>query len=201
MFNAIVLAAGRSERMGDRNKLTLNLNEGTIISTVIRQLKKSQVGKIIVVVGHEHKDVTEALKGMSDLQIVYNARYKKGQMTSIKAGLSGLDSRCEGFLVCLGDMPSITGTEYDLMMNEYRSINSNVSHPITRPVYRDNIGHPVIFHSIYKNEILKAWHNADCRQVIQQHKKNYHPVPVSSVNFFLDIDNEEEYNRLIQYTS
>ena len=201
MFNAIVLAAGRSERMGVRNKLTLNLNEGTIISTVIKQLKKSQIGKIIVVVGHEHKDVIEAIEEIPDLQIVYNSRYKKGQMTSIKAGLSGIDTGCEGFLVCLGDMPSITGEEYDLMIDEYRSIKSNVSHPIARPVYKDSIGHPVVFHSIYKNEILKASHNADCRQVIQLHKNNYHPVPVSSVNFFLDIDNEEEYNRLIQYTS
>ncbi len=201
MFNAIVLAAGTSERMGIRNKLTLNLNEGTIISNVVNQLKRSQIGKIIVVVGHEHKEVIDALKETPDLQIVYNSRYKKGQMTSIKAGLSAIDPGCEGFLICLGDMPSIQGEEYDMMINEYRAIKLSSDHPIARPVYKESIGHPVIFHSIYKQEIINAPEQADCRLVIERHKKEYHPISVTSVNFFLDIDNEEEYNRLIQYTS
>ena len=53
MFNAIVLAAGLSTRMGARNKLTLSLQDKTIISTVVHNLSQSTVDQITVVVGHE----------------------------------------------------------------------------------------------------------------------------------------------------
>ena len=75
---AIVLAAGKSERMG-RNKLLLELGGKTIIERVLDALKKVNITQIIIVVGHEEYKIKELLKKFPDkIKIVINYEYKKG---------------------------------------------------------------------------------------------------------------------------
>jgi molybdenum cofactor cytidylyltransferase len=201
MFNAVVLAAGLSTRMGAKNKLTLNLHGQTIISSVIRNLSHSNIDQITVVVGHEHRAVTQSLSDYPQVQIVFNSLYERGQMTSIKAGVSALSSNTEGFLICLGDMPSITSEDYNFMIEQYKSSLDKTATPIVRPIHTDRVGHPVMFHSSYKLDISDAPDSSDCKLIIGKNINHYYPITVDSDNFFADIDNESEYNRLIQHSS
>lgn len=201
MFNAIVLAAGLSTRMGARNKLTLSLQDKTIISTVVHNLSQSTVDQITVVVGHEHGVITKALNSFPQVQIVFNSLYENGQMTSIKAGVGALPPQCEGFLICLGDMPSITSEEYNFMLEHYKSSLAKTDTPVVRPIHSDRVGHPVVFHNSYKDDILNAPITSDCKLIIGKNIDHYYPITVGSDNFFTDIDNESEYNHLIQHSS
>jgi len=199
MLNAIVLAAGLSRRMGSENKLTLPLEDKTIVSTVVCNLSQSNVDQITVVVGHEHKLITEALINYRQVKIVFNSLYEIGQMTSIKAGISSLDAKCKGFLICLGDMPSITAEDYNVLLDQYKSTLSKTATPIIRPIYEDRVGHPVLFHHTYKKAIEKAPDESECKMIIGQNIDHYYPSKINSDNYFLDIDNKEAYNRLVQY--
>lgn len=201
ILNAIVLAAGLSTRMGSKNKLTLQLQDKTIISTVIDNLSKSGVNQITVVVGHERSMITEALNDYPQVQIVFNSLYESGQMTSIKAGIIALDSICQGFLICLGDMPSITAEDYKFVIEQYQLSLAKTATPIVRPIHADRVGHPVVFHNSYKDAILNAPDTSKCKLIIGQNIEHYYPVTCESDNFFADIDNEYEYNRLIQHNT
>ena len=197
MINAIVLAAGLSRRMGSENKLTLPLEDKTIVSTVVHNLTQSNVDQITVVVGHEYKLITESLINYRHVQIVFNSLYEIGQMTSIKAGMSSLDAKCEGFLICLGDMPSITSEDYNVMLDQYKSTLSKTATPIIRPICEDQVGHPVLFHHTYKKAIKNTPDDSDCKMIIGQNIDHYYPFKINSDSYFLDIDNKEEYNRLV----
>jgi len=201
MINAIVLAAGLSRRMGSENKLTLPFHDKTIISTVVHNLSHSRVDQIAVIVGHEHKLITKSISCIPDVQIIYNSLYSIGQMTSIKAGMSSLDSKCEGFLICLGDMPSITSEDYNVLLDQYKSARPKTDAPIVRPIQGDRVGHPVMFHNTYKDAIRNAPNDTDCKLIIGQNIDHYYPFKSNTDNFFLDIDDKEAYNHLIQYNS
>ena len=53
MISAIILAAGKSERMELGNKLLLETKNSTIIQTTIRKIKASKVNEIVLVLGKE----------------------------------------------------------------------------------------------------------------------------------------------------
>ncbi len=201
MIDAILLAAGSSVRMGSVNKLTLNFGEQTVLATVISHLKRSKVDRINVVVGHEHDQIIKQIDNDSDVQIIYNSIHRKGQMSSIQAAMGQVRDQSDGFMICLGDMPSITPEEYNYIIDNFSDIKRKQTAPIVRPVYKESVGHPVIFDPVYKHTIIDQSHQSKCQRIIDQHRDSFIAIPVSSVNYFLDIDNEEDYNRLIQYAS
>ena len=76
MLSAILLAAGRSERMG-RLKQLMPLGESTIIERAIDSLSSSAVNEVIVVVGHEAEEITKAISA-KPAKIVFNPNYREG---------------------------------------------------------------------------------------------------------------------------
>ena len=115
--------------------------------------------------------------------------------------MSSLDSECEAFLICLGDMPSITSEEYNSLIDHYKDTLQKTDQPIVRPIYNDQVGHPVVFHHSYNADILDAPNESDCKLIIGQNIDHYYPIQIDSGNFVLDIDNEEEYSQYIKQNS
>lgn len=102
---AIVLAAGRSQRMG-ANKLTLMLEGKPLVRHAVDAARAASLEKIIVVVGHEAEKVRAALAG-SAVAFVANEDYAEGLSTSLKKGVAALPQEIDGAMVFLGDMPDI----------------------------------------------------------------------------------------------
>ena len=198
-IDAIVLAAGSSTRMPSANKLLLDTLGELMIQKVISQLTNSQINNLIVVIGYEHEQIIDALKDYPDIKFIYNAAFKKGQSFSIKAAMSMVAEDSDAFMVCLGDMPMISTDDYNLMIDEYDAISQNISRPIIRPIYKESIGHPVIFHKSYQDDVLRLASGDDCREVIKSNADNYFKIEVNSINYFFDIDNDHDYQRLIRY--
>ena len=109
---AVVLAAGQSSRMGEVNKLMMEIQGRSVISLVVNQLLKSKVNEVIVVTGYEAKQVEEQLSGLS-VKFVNNPEFSKGLSTSLRTALSAVSSESAGILVCLGDMPSVRSSHID----------------------------------------------------------------------------------------
>ncbi len=68
MICAIVLASGRSRRMGVQ-KLLLDYGGKTVISHIVEQLLDSVIDRVYVVVGHDRDRVAEESRGVS---VVFN---------------------------------------------------------------------------------------------------------------------------------
>ena len=86
---AIVLAAGRSTRMGGPNKLLAELNGKRLVRIVSEQALASKASSVIVVTGHQRAEVEAALAGLN-VKFVHNPDFAAGLATSVKTGIAAV---------------------------------------------------------------------------------------------------------------
>jgi molybdenum cofactor cytidylyltransferase len=103
--SAVVLAAGKSTRMG-KNKLLERLNGKPLLRYAVEAALTSQADETIVVTGHDADAVKAALSGLN-LRVVHNPDYEKGMSTSLRCGLSAIREDSDAALMLLGDMPGV----------------------------------------------------------------------------------------------
>ena len=103
---ALVLAAGRSTRMGAINKLIAEIGGKPLVRIAAEQALASRASPVIVVTGHQHEQVEAALAGLP-VKLVHNPDYTEGLGTSLKVGIAAVPEDADGAIVCLGDMPQV----------------------------------------------------------------------------------------------
>src|SRR3979409_1895495 len=103
---AIILAAGRSTRMGGPNKLLAELGGKTLVRIVAEHALASKASDVIVVTGHQAAEVE---KSLARLQVRFgrNPAFAAGLASSVKAGISAVPDAADAAVVCLGEMPLI----------------------------------------------------------------------------------------------
>lgn len=111
---AIVLAAGRSSRMGS-NKLVADVGGTPMVRRVVEAALGSRAKPVIVVTGHDETRVRAAIDGL-DVTIARNVDYADGLSTSLKAGLAALPPTADAALVLLGDMPLVRAADCDAVL-------------------------------------------------------------------------------------
>lgn len=195
-IHILVLAAGLSRRMGAANKLLLPYKNHSIIREVLSELQKTSIAGITVVLGHEKEKVAKEIEGFA-VELVFNPDFANGQSSSIQAGVKSLGKEVDGFLIGLGDMPKITSSDYQAVIDEFSTQLCANDAVIFRP-FREKIpGHPVGFASRYRNKILGAEENDGCRSVILENKQHLVKWNTTSAVYFLDIDTKEDYGKVV----
>lgn len=162
---AVVLAAGRSTRMGAENKLLMTLRGVPMIARTVGAIKASEVRSVIVVTGHDADGVRRAVGGV-DVTFVHNPRFADGMSTSLKAGLEGLPADIDGVLICLGDMPAVTHDAIDRLIG---SFNPTEGRAIVVPTYQGKRGNPVLFAASLIDEMRPAEGDAGARAMLLRH--------------------------------
>ena len=104
---ALVLAAGRSTRMGGPNKLLAEIDGRPLVRIAAEQALASRASPVIVVTGHQRERVERALAGLP-VTFVHNPDFAEGLSTSLKAGIAAVPAEADGAIVCLGDMPQVS---------------------------------------------------------------------------------------------
>lgn len=117
---AIILAAGKSSRMGGPNKLLAEVEGQTLVRHAAQAALGSNVSQCILVTGHMAEDISKAVDGL-DLQIAYNPDFADGMAGSIRVGMSAVDTDVEAVVVLLGDMPGITSATLGGLIETYRN--------------------------------------------------------------------------------
>jgi molybdenum cofactor cytidylyltransferase len=194
MIPAIVLAAGKSSRMG-RSKAALALSGGdTFITRLVRTFKAASVDDIVVVVGHDAKSVVDAFAA-SDLEarFVENLDYEQGQLSSLVAGLTVVDRPgVVAALVTLVDVPLVDVATVRAVLDRY-----HVTHaPVVRPVRGTQHGHPVLIDRSLFEALRRADPSAGAKSVIRAHASPAGDVPVDDDGAFADADTPEDYERM-----
>lgn len=115
---AVILAAGRSTRMG-ANKLLLPLGGEAVVRRVARAALTSAARPVLVVTGHDAAAVAAALEGLP-VRLVPNAAYADGFATSVAAGIDALPPEADGALMIPGDMPLLTPAILDALIDAFR---------------------------------------------------------------------------------
>jgi len=181
---AIILAAGRSTRMGGPNKLLAELGGKPLVRIVTEQALASKAQGVIVVTGHQADEVRKALHGLK-VDFVHNANFAGGLATSVKAGISAVPDDADGAVICLGDMPLISAHLIDRLIEAFAPDGGNL---IAVPVSDGRRGNPVLWSRRFFSELMTLDGDIGARHLIAKHGEAVAEVPVEGQGAFLDID-------------
>jgi molybdenum cofactor cytidylyltransferase len=192
---AIVLAAGRSSRMG-RAKATLPLDErDTFLSRIVRTFLDAGVDDVVVVVGHEADAIARSwpASGLS-ARFVHNPHYDLGQLSSLLAGLALVDRPgVAAVLVTLVDVPLVSAETVRAVLDRYRQTRA----PIVRPTSGSRHGHPLLIDRSLFDELRAADPATGAKPVVRAHASTAGDLPIADEGAFTDFDTDQEYQRLI----
>ncbi|TFW58789.1 4-diphosphocytidyl-2C-methyl-D-erythritol kinase [Bradyrhizobium sp. MOS001] len=181
---AIVLAAGRSTRMGGPNKLLAELDGKKLVRIATEQALASKASEVIVVTGHQTELVEQALQGLK-VKFVRNPDFAGGIASSVKAGIAAVPEACDGAVVCLGDMPLIDAGLIDRLIDGFAPDRGNL---IVVPVSDGRRGNPVLWSRRFFKELMTLDGDVGARHLIAKHTEAVAEVPVDGESAFLDID-------------
>jgi molybdenum cofactor cytidylyltransferase len=184
---AVVLAAGRSTRAGDINKLTALIDGVPMVARALARIRASQADPVIVVTGHEAARVRAALSE-TDVTFTHNPNYAQGMATSIAAGIEALPSGLDGALICLGDMPGIEAAEIDRLIGAFDPIGGAA---ICIPVAGGRRGNPVLFAARFFKELQTLTGDSGAKSVIAAHGDAVAEVAMAGSGTLIDLDTQE----------
>jgi len=192
---AIVLAAGKSTRMG-RPKAVLPLGAAdTFLSRIIRTFHDAAIDEVVVVVGHEAEAIATslAITGVT-ARFVENPEYESGQFSSLLKGINTVDRPgVLAALVTLVDVPLVTAATIRAVVEQYRRTRA----PIVRPTRGTEHGHPVMIDRSLFGELRRADPSSGAKQVVRAHASAVGDLAIDDDGAFRDIDTDAEYQRLI----
>ena len=181
---AIILAAGRSTRMGGPNKLLAELDGKKLVRIATEQALASKASDVVVVTGHQAELVEQALAGLK-VRFVRNPDFAGGLASSVKAGIAAVPPNADGAVVCLGDMPLIDANLIDRLIESFAPDRGNL---IVVPVADGRRGNPVLWSRRFFNELMTLEGDIGARHLIARHGEAVAEVPVQGDSAFLDID-------------
>jgi len=187
----LLLAAGFSTRMG-RPKQLLHVQGVTLLERILNEALKSELDKIILILGHQSKEIKKALGQIivhKKLRVIENPRYRQGISSSITTSLSEVEDNYDHVMILLADLPHVTSRLINLLINRY--LESHL--PIGAIQVKAKRSHPVIFgHSLY-NELRKLQGDMGARALFQKYGDRACLVQPDFFYDDMDIDTEEDY--------
>src|SRR5918911_3376529 len=139
MISAVVLAAGRAERMGEQ-KLLLPLNDKPVLQWVLENALSSSVHEVTCVV-RDLKPLQQRITLVHDrLHWLVNYAADRGQSTSVIAGLWAIEPRSEGALFLVGDQPLVRKDLIDALTARFEQSSAL----IVAPSFKGRARNPVL---------------------------------------------------------
>ncbi|MEP7456178.1 molybdopterin-binding/glycosyltransferase family 2 protein [Phyllobacterium sp. SB3] len=160
---AILLAAGRSIRMGAKNKLLADFDGVPLVRRTASLVCASKVSRVFGVVGHMSERVRQALEGV-DMELVENPHYADGLASSIKAGLAALPEDADGVVIMLADMPSVSAADIDRLI---ASFHKREGRAVVRATHGGKRGNPVLLPRTLFPEIRKLTGDTGARHLVE----------------------------------
>ena len=183
----LVLAAGRSTRMGANNKLLEDFAGKPIVRHVVEAACASVASAVVVVTGHQSEVVRAVLAGC-DVTFVDNPDYASGLASSLRVGLAALPSNSDGAFVTLGDMPEITAGHLNQLAAAFAPKENRA---IVTPVRHGKRGNPVLWGAQFFAEMQAATGDTGAKHLIGLYGDQVAEVDVSSDAVLNDIDTPE----------
>jgi molybdenum cofactor cytidylyltransferase len=193
MLSAIVLAAGSSRRMENKNKLLLPYKGKTILAHTVGNILSAGIGEVIIVTGFEAAKVQESIRHLP-VRFVHNPHHETGMTGSIQAGVRAASGN--GYMICLSDMVLITPEEYGLLAAAFEHRLPEDPRCICLPEYQGEKGNPVIFSSFYREALLQHPEKEGCKGIARSHPEHQWRVSMPSGNILTDMDDQRQYQSL-----
>jgi molybdenum cofactor cytidylyltransferase len=184
---AVVLAAGRSTRMGAVNKMLAEIGGKPLVRIAAEQALASRAKPVIVVTGHERAQVEAALSGLP-VRFTYNPGYADGLGTSLKAGIAAVPLDADGAIVCLGDMPQVDSTLIDKLIAAFDPERSAL---VLVPSINGRRGNPVVWARRFFSDLMSIQGDIGARHLIGSYAEAVVEVPIVGDAALTDVDTPE----------
>ncbi|HZT25301.1 MAG TPA: molybdopterin-binding/glycosyltransferase family 2 protein [Pseudolabrys sp.] len=184
---AVVLAAGRSTRMGAINKLIAEIGGKPLVRIAVEQALASRASPVIVVTGHERERVEAALEGLP-VRLVYNPDYADGLGTSLRAGIAAVSPEADGAVICLGDMPQVSGQLIDKLLAAFDPERGAL---VVVPSINGRRGNPVVWSRRFFPDLMEIQGDIGARHLIGNYTEAVTEVQVADDATLVDVDTPE----------
>jgi molybdenum cofactor cytidylyltransferase len=170
---ALVLAAGRSSRMGGPNKLLAEIGGRPLVRIVTEQVLASRARPV--------------LAGLP-VEFVHNPAFADGLGTSLKAGIGALPAQSDGVIVCLSDMPQVDAAMIDKLTGALAPDKGTL---IAVPTIAGQRGNPVVWSRRFFPELMAVEGDIGARHLIGRYAEAVIEVPLTGTAALTDVDTPE----------
>jgi molybdenum cofactor cytidylyltransferase len=184
---AVVLAAGRSTRMGAVNKLIAEIGGTPLVRIAVEQALASRASPVVVVTGHQREKVEAALKGLN-VRLTNNPDYADGLGTSLRAGIAAVPDNADGVIVCLGDMPQVDAALIDRLIAAFDPERGAL---VVVPTITGRRGNPVVWARRFFHDLMAIHGDIGARHLIGSYAEAVVEVPILGDAALMDVDTPE----------
>ncbi|HEU0016069.1 MAG TPA: nucleotidyltransferase family protein [Longimicrobium sp.] len=191
MIAGIVLAAGRSRRMG-QPKAFLRAAHGTFLETAVRALREGGCGDVVVVAGPETDPAAARIAAEArrlGARVAVNPEPGSEQVDSLRCGLRALRGDAEAAVVAPVDVPDASPGLVRALVDAFGRTGA----PVAAPARGGRHGHPVLFSRAVFAELLDGDLPDGARGVVHAHAAELAEVPVDALP--ADVDTPDDYRR------
>jgi len=189
---ALVLAAGRSTRMGGPNKMLADAEGQPLVVHAVKAALASQAVEVIVVLGNMAGEVRAAIEkaipATSRLRFVINPDFAEGLSTSVGAGIGALGKDIDAAVVQLGDMPGVGAPLLDRLMAAFSPVEGR---SICVPTVGGKRGNPVLWARRFFPDMAKLSGDSGAKHLIGEHADLVCEVEMTGEAAVTDIDTPE----------
>ena len=196
-IGALILAAGKSTRMG-KPKLLLPFKGAPILNHPVSLAIRNQLQPIVCITGGYEEQIANVLAHFQEhITIKHNPHYESGMASSLKEGIHALQGKVDAVIIFLGDQPLVPNKVIQTIIQEYKA-NKEKGVKIVRPIYDQQIGHPILFDSGLFHEFEALHGDEGGKGIIQQYKDDLKLIHFPNNDWGIDIDTPEEYLTLLK---
>jgi len=185
---AVILAAGRSQRFGEENKMLHLINGEPMIKRTVDAVLAAGLGDVVVVTGQDADAVERTLQGLP-IRCVRNATPWAGMGTSLATGANAVSAGVQAMFVVLGDMPHL---KTNTILNLLAAMDLQRGHDIIVPVHDGRRGHPVLFAKRYFTHLCALSGDTGARDILNKHPERVDAVNVDDPGTLIDIDTPDD---------
>ena len=187
-ISAVILAAGKSRRMG-QSKINLPWGNTTVLGHIIKVLDEAGIDESVVVTGVSPVEFEQDNLGHPVRFIQNPQAAQSGMLTSLRVGLSELQPECGAALVTLGDQPQIEVHVVKALLRAYQSAVC----PILVPSFQNRRGHPWLLGKNFWEEVNNLDQTKTMRDFLNLHAEEIVYVGVDTASILQDLDTPADY--------
>ena len=187
----IILAAGKSTRYGSPKQL-LEWRGKPFVRQVAETAIQAGLWPVVIVTGSHTTEVESCLKDLP-VKIINNPKYQQGQSPSIQAGLQTLPQNIGAAVFLLADQPQIPVEVIRALIDSHTQGMQSILAPL---VLEDRRANPVLFDRDTFPDLMQLTGDVGGRAIFSKYKVEY--IPWHDDILLLDVDNPEDYQRLVE---
>ncbi len=186
---AVTLAAGRSQRMGQVNKLLADCGGKSMIARVVDNILSSRARPVLVVTGSDTTKIESALAARQ-VVFVHNPDFASGLAGSLRAGILALPESTNAALICLGDMPLVEPMVLNRLIEAY---NQNYGQTIFVPTAQGRRGNPVLWDRCHFAAMAGLTGDQGARPLLEHHAGAITEISFDDLSVITDFDTPESF--------